>query len=236
MPDDRADRNAAEPTRGHRKKERTRRLLIDSAVQVIAERGEAFTISDVVAHAEVSNGTFYNYFDDRDALIDQVVPEALAGFAADAALIAPDEDPAMRMATISALALERAAATPGMMKVLLRLDAVQQAIAEGEVVQHLRVDLEAGAAGGRFQFNSIDTALDVVIGTLLLAARRIVAAAESAAASGGQPGPDDDRAYNRNLIEQLLRSLGVTGDEANSIAKLAVARAGQLIDDVLAQL
>jgi AcrR family transcriptional regulator len=57
-------------SRGHKKRELTRHQLIAAGIAVLAEKGEALTISDVVARAEVSNGTFYNYFTDRDELID----------------------------------------------------------------------------------------------------------------------------------------------------------------------
>ena len=49
---------------------------------VFAERGyEATSVEVLAERAGVSNGTFYNYFDDREALVDAVVPEVLAGFA-----------------------------------------------------------------------------------------------------------------------------------------------------------
>ena len=51
------------------KRERTRRKLLDAGMHVIAERGEALTATDVVAAADVSNGTFYNHFIDRDDFI-----------------------------------------------------------------------------------------------------------------------------------------------------------------------
>jgi AcrR family transcriptional regulator len=62
----------ARPSRGHKKRERTRHQLIAAGLAVPTEKGEALTISHVVARAEVSNGTFYhyNYFADRDELID----------------------------------------------------------------------------------------------------------------------------------------------------------------------
>ena len=47
-------------TRGHKKRERTRNQLIAAALRVFAQKGGALTVSDVVAEAEDSNGTFYN--------------------------------------------------------------------------------------------------------------------------------------------------------------------------------
>ena len=57
-------------TRGHKKKARTRQLLLDTALEVLAEQGEGFTVADLASRAGVSHGTFYNYFSDRDQLIE----------------------------------------------------------------------------------------------------------------------------------------------------------------------
>ena len=84
-------------TRGFKKKERTRRQLVEAGVRVLAARGEGLTVSDVVAEAEVSNGTFYNYFPDREVFIDAVAEHSALALAADAAK-RPIEDPAERFA------------------------------------------------------------------------------------------------------------------------------------------
>jgi AcrR family transcriptional regulator len=210
------DQTVEQPrTRGHKKKARTRRQLLAAAVDVIAERGEGFTVSDVVANAGVSNGTFYNYFDDRDQLIDAIVPEVLAAFAAEGAVTVLDDDPATRFATITALAFARASAAPDVTRVVLRLEAVQEAIRAGEVVAHLRSDLAEGSASGRFDVVDVDAALDVVVGSILMAARRLV---------------DDVMAdaYPAQVIELLLCGLGLDRAEANTIAEAAVTRAARL--------
>ncbi|MDA0959191.1 MAG: TetR/AcrR family transcriptional regulator [Proteobacteria bacterium] len=49
-------------TIGKKKRERTRGALLDSAISVFASKGyEATRISDITAHADLANGTFYNY-------------------------------------------------------------------------------------------------------------------------------------------------------------------------------
>ncbi len=200
------------PTRGHKKKARTRSQLIAAAVDVIAERGEAFSVSDIVSRAGVASGTFYNYFTDREELIDAVVPEVLASFAAESAAAVIHEDPALRFATISAMALGRAAVSPHEIKALLRLDAVQKAILDGGVAGHLHDDLAIGIRAGRFEVSDGPAAVDVIVGSLLLAARRIVDGAV-------------DGDYRRNVITQLLCSLGITHDEATTLASQAMDEA-----------
>jgi AcrR family transcriptional regulator len=75
-------KEAREPrTRGHKKKERTRRHLIAAGLRVLGEKGQGLTVSDVVAEAEVSNGTFYNYFADRDELLEELAEHSVLSLA-----------------------------------------------------------------------------------------------------------------------------------------------------------
>ena len=204
-------------TRGHKQRERTRRRLVAAAVEVIGERGEAFSIGDVTQRAGVSNGTFYNYFDDRAALVDGMVPEVLADFAATSAASVSDDDPAVRFATITALVLRRAVTDPGRMRALVRLDAVYDAIVDGRALGHLRDDLAAGAASGRFDVDPDDAIVDVVVGTQLLAVRRIV---DQRAAPG----------FESRVVARLLGALGLGGAEADAIARDAVNAAALITD------
>jgi AcrR family transcriptional regulator len=199
-------------TRGHKKRERTRRLLIDAAVEVIAHKGETFTFSDISAQAGVASGTIYNYFSTRDELIDAVVPQVLGAFGAESAAAFPDTDPVTRFATITALALRRAEVAPEEMSVLLRLDRVQRAVVNSDVLAHLRADLAAGADTGRFHGTIDDATVDVVIGALFFSARRII------------DGPVGD-GYRTRVVAQLLRSLGLQPAHAEALAAEAVATA-----------
>ncbi len=213
-----ASPSAGEPrTRGYKKKERTRRQLVAAAIDVIAERGESFTVNDVTNRAGLSNGTFYNYFDDRNELIDAVVPEVIRAFAVASATTVAEDDPAIRFATITALALRRAAASPDEIRVMLRLEAVQQTIVDAPALDPLRADLRDGVTTGRFAVGPDGPIIDVIVGGLLVAARRIV-----------DDGADD--AYAAGVVAHLLRSLGVDDAEARELAAEAVA-ATLSIDD-----
>ncbi|MGB0113883.1 MAG: TetR/AcrR family transcriptional regulator [Ilumatobacteraceae bacterium] len=196
-------------TRGHKKKARTRARLIDAAVRVIAQQGEAFTIGQITAEAGVAHGTFYNYFDDRDAVIDAVVPEVLGGIATSSGASVTARDPAVRFATITAIALQRAAETPERVRVVLRLDAVHDAVGSSPAFDQLRADIAVGAATGRFSVDADGPTIDVVVGAMIFAARRI---------TDGDVGDD----YVTAVVAQLLRSLGLSGDEAVSVAERAV--------------
>lgn len=57
------------------KLEETRRSLFAAAVEVIAEDGyAAASIDKIVGRADVAKGTFYNYFETRQDLFDQLLP------------------------------------------------------------------------------------------------------------------------------------------------------------------
>ena len=188
-------------TRGHKKKARTRQLLLDTALEVIAKQGENFSVADLVGRAGVSHGTFYNYFTDREQLVDALVPHIVGRFAERLAVEVTVADPAARFARISAGALEAALREPQTIRVALRLDAVQRGLLVGSPLAHLRQDLADGYAAGRFSGPLDAGTLDVVLGTLLLAARRVA---------------DGERslAYRRSVLCRLLQALGVAADEA----------------------
>jgi AcrR family transcriptional regulator len=196
-------------TRGHKKKERTRRLLLDTAQAVVADRGEAFSISDITARAGVSNGTFYNYFADRDALLAELVDDVVTRFTDERAASTEIDDPAERFATITADALATVAAEPDLARVSLRLDQVRSALLDGGPFGHLRQDLAAGQTEGRFAAGPDDATIDVVVGGILTATRRI--------ADG-----DADRGYRVAVVRRLLVALGVDGAEAVALAERAV--------------
>ncbi|MFJ8943027.1 TetR/AcrR family transcriptional regulator [Streptomyces sp. NPDC102395] len=61
-----------------RKKEETRRLLLEGAARLFKERGfEDTTVADIAAHANVSVRTFFRYFESKEALL---LPDGLEVF------------------------------------------------------------------------------------------------------------------------------------------------------------
>lgn len=57
------------------KLDETRRALLSAAIGVVGEEGyPAATVAKIAARAEVAAGTFYNYFDSRQDLFDQLLP------------------------------------------------------------------------------------------------------------------------------------------------------------------
>ena len=196
-------------TRGHKKKARTRQLLLDTALDVLAEQGEAFTVADLAGRAGVSHGTFYNYFTDREQLVEALVPHIVSRFAEQMAAAVTDTDPAARFARITANGFDMAVREPQTMRVALRLDAVQQGLLTDGPLAQFGQDLTEGFATGRFAGSLDDGSLDLVLGTLLFSARRIV---------DGEHSPE----YRISILRRVLEALGIDADEAATLAAGAV--------------
>jgi AcrR family transcriptional regulator len=201
-----ADTTLDPNSRGHRKREKTRGQLIEAGLRVLAERGDALTASDVVAEADVSNGTFYNYFTDRDDLVDALAAHLLMTLA-EAAASEPTSDPALRFAVASGRVLQRAAEDPTWGRVVLRL--MTRGAVHDNVDRYLREDLAAGFEQGRFDTGADDANTDQVLGLMVMTIRRIVE---------GQARPD----AAQRAVERGLCALGVAREEASQLAATAL--------------
>ena len=197
-------RNDAEAprTRGYRKKERTRRQLVEAGLRVLAEKGQGLTVSDVVAEAEVSNGTFYNYFVDRDELIQALAEHSMLSLAASVAE-EPIDDPARRFATGTMAVLLRAREDPTWARVMLWM--VSRPDSGVDVGRYLREDLAEGLARGRFDVGPDPAALDQVVGLIVMTIRRMVE---------GEAGPS----VLERAVERGLRAVGLSAAESARIA------------------
>ena len=205
--------SSAPPTRGHKKRERTRLLLLDAATDVLAARGDGFSLTELTDAAGVSHGTFYNYFDGRDELLAALVPHIVGQFAERMAADVSDDDAAVRFARISAAALAVAIEEPELVRVALRVDDVQRGLLADGPLSHLRQDLSDGFAAGRFACPPDTGTLDVLLGALRLAIRRIA-------------GGEHTAAYRQSVLSRLLQSLGIDDTEAGQIATAAVGADG----------
>jgi AcrR family transcriptional regulator len=64
-----------------RRRQRTRKLLQQAAIELILEKGyDAVTIQDITDHADLGRGTFYLYFTDKEDIVWQTVRGILDEF------------------------------------------------------------------------------------------------------------------------------------------------------------
>jgi AcrR family transcriptional regulator len=63
--------------RRERRRERTRRALLESALSLFSERGiYATRLEDITQRADLGKGAFYNYFESKDSLVAELLSEA----------------------------------------------------------------------------------------------------------------------------------------------------------------
>lgn len=189
------------------KRERTRAKLISAGLEVLARRGEALTAADVVAEAEVSNGTFYNHFEDRDAFLKVLGKESLRALITASAEATAGEDPAWRFAVATAKVLRAGRAKPLWARAVLRLAEWGEPPQE-ELAHYLRADLREGLEKGRFRFGDDPVTMDIVVGTIMATLRRMSAT-------------EGDAPCLALTTQRLLELLGLAQEEAEALSEQA---------------
>ena len=191
------------------KRERTRAKLIAAGFQVLADRGDALTASDVAAEADVANGTFYNHFLDREDFIATLARESLKAITSDSAEDTGGADPAWRFAVATTRVLQAAVQQPLWGRAVLRLSECPTP-PHAAVQRHLREDLASGLSAGRFTHGDDPVTVDLVTGTLISALRRITTDVDAV----------DDQTIPA-VVTRLLEAIGIDRAEAASLADSA---------------
>ncbi|MFJ3368301.1 TetR/AcrR family transcriptional regulator [Pseudomonas sp. NPDC086251] len=198
---------APEPlTRGHKKRERTRRGLVDAALRLVARKevGE-IALLEVAAEAEVSNGTIYNYFRTRDEVLEAVGIAMAAEFSdAISVLNADVQCGAQRLSIGVRMFVCRAAADHQWANALLRIIHFDQAM-RSRLAGHVLGDLRDGLRAGIFAYVDEGIALDMVLSCTTGAMRAVV---EGRAVAE----------HDLRVAEMVLQALGVTPAKARKIA------------------
>jgi AcrR family transcriptional regulator len=203
----RATASTSSPSRGARRRERTREALLDGAGVVFARKGlDASTIAEITEQADVGFGSFYNHFASKEEIAEAVLTRSIEqqGQALER-LSAQLEDPAEVVSVAHRHFVRRAASDPDWARVLIRLD-VSHRVAQAALGAHARRDLARGIAQGRFRVGDPEVALWSAGGALLAVMRAVLDGTL-------QPGADSHHAEN------VLRMLGVPLEEAARIAR-----------------
>lgn len=151
------------PRVAQKKREVMRGKLLEAAMRVFAaSSGSTIVIDDVIREADVSRGTFYNYFTSLDEVVvaigqgltDQMTTDILPVY---------DilTDPCQRVAVASRIFLIRALLDPQWAGFVTRVDAWQH---NSLVAEYMSRDLENGQASGDFSIGRIDAATDFLMG------------------------------------------------------------------------
>lgn len=179
------------------KRERTRAILLNSALDLVARQGmETVKISEITKHAGLANGTFYNYFADRDEIIWEVsfgiakeigrqIDEEMSGI----------EDAVERVLTATTAFIDIAVVQPEWGAVVIS-SSQHTSEMRSDVTKFLRADLQRGLDQGRFSV-MLDQYLLDQIGSLIIVCIR----------TRLEEGADAD--LTRRACDYILRLLGV---------------------------
>lgn len=189
------------------KRDRTRRQLLDAAVKVFASRGvEAGSVQEIAAVAGVANGTFYNYFPTKEAILEVAATHFGVGFCElISASYAHIVDGAERMAIGGRRYMLLALEQPQMARFIMSV-ASQSSIWDEQIRPYVHADLMLGIRQKRFHVASKDAAMDMINGTNMAAIHSLVA---------GRAG----RTHVTATAATILRGLGMTPKEADEIAR-----------------
>ncbi|MBA6436982.1 TetR/AcrR family transcriptional regulator [Streptomyces sp. GMR22] len=158
------------PSRGERRKLRTRAALIEAAQEIYSQRGDFdVSIQQITEAADVGFGSFYNHFSSKAELLEAAIAEALETHAAWLeGLLADVDDPAVVFATSMRLTGRLIRTHPRMARVMMNMNS-RGALLEASYghAAHARRDIEAAIDAGRFAVEDVRVALACATGCLL---------------------------------------------------------------------
>ena len=200
-------RTAPHPDRHTRRREQTRRRLLDAARALFARQGvENTRINEITDEADVGFGSFYNHFDSKETIVEAVVGEAVAAQGDAVASVTADlDDPAEVVAAAHRYFVNLARSNPEWGWLLIRLDASQK-IGLRALGPFARRDLERGIRAGRFRVPNKRVALFAAGGALLGVMGDVLE---------GHAPKDADRHH----AEGVLRMFGLAAEDAAEVAR-----------------
>jgi AcrR family transcriptional regulator len=193
------------PSRGTRRRARTRQKLTDAAAVLIAEKGvSGLRIQEITERADVALGSFYNHFESKEDLVEAVVADTIDVRAqAIVAQMASIEDPAEVVSFACRRVIRIAYDDPELAWLFVHLDRAD-VLFEAMVLPYWMETLERGIAAGRFDIGDTHIALTGVTGGALAVMRAVL---------DRRYGGDADSVF----AEGVLRSLGLNRADAREI-------------------
>lgn len=198
---------SGESTRIARRKLLTRRRLTAAASRLIAEKGvAALRLREIAAVADIGFGSFYNYFDSKEDLVEAVATELTSEIASQLAMQASRfNDPAESASAAHRWFVRNAATEPQTAWLIVNLDRADVVFQDALAGYGKRL-LEHGVACGRFRPMDVDTALTSFIGATIAVTRAVLEQRLGADAE-------------TSSAEVLLGALGLTAQDAHNIAR-----------------
>ncbi|GAB3837441.1 TetR/AcrR family transcriptional regulator [Dactylosporangium cerinum] len=203
-----AQQTSDAPNRLERRKASTRAALVRAAQTFIAAGRLNAPILELTQAADVGMGSFYNHFNSREQLFDAAVEDALERHGALLDELTQDlDDPAHVFAQSFRLTGRLHRRSPELSRVLLT-DGLALATSDKGLAPRARRDITDGVRTGRFSVRDPELAMVIVAGAALCLGQLL----------HDQPERDDAEATDQ-VTEDLLRMLGLPGDQAHEICQ-----------------
>ena len=198
--------------KGNRQWRRTRAALLAAGEQLFADRPvDGVTVDQIVMAADVGKGSFYNHFEDKDALAraihDRVQEDVESGVRACNASIT---DPAQRIVRGFCWFVAYARSHPHRLQTIMRL-ADERTFAQSPLNVQLAAEMQNGIDKGSLYGVDIQTAVLVMSGLSRATLVHLTGDGKDQSAQG----------VAASVGHALLRALGIADQEAKEIAREA---------------
>lgn len=199
---------AAKPNRAQRRRMKTREKLIGAGRELFAKRGvDATTIEDITETADVGRGSFYNFFDTKESLVEAIVADLIDGLARmESAIEMEFDDPLTALAITLRSALHIITTDEVLAWFIVRTQTISGAVSDIFLAATSAL-IQRGIERGQFKVKDPDVATILLGGGFL-------AVLEMALLRRIPPEATDE------VIEQLIRGLGVTPAALRKVASL----------------
>lgn len=159
--------NTASASRTDRRKERTRAALLAAGRQFLADGRTTVSIQEITAAADVGFGSFYNHFEDKQALFEAAVEATLdTWMAMRDEMVAGYDDPAEVFAVSFRMLGRLQRRAPELTSALLNAG-VGVLTRDHGLAPRAREDIVAATQAGRFDVPDPDAALMMTGGAML---------------------------------------------------------------------
>lgn len=191
------------------KREKMRRKLVECALVVFSRKGvESAVVDEVIALAEVSRGTFYNYFKSNEELLVAVVEEMgdeLFWLIEQA--VGATKNPLERMSTAVRLTLHTARRYPRFGNFFVRSNITANPTSS-LAHQFLERDLGEAIRLGKVKHAQTEIAIDFIVGATLGGIQALLSRSK------------DIATYPEQLVFHILLGLGATAVTASKLVEL----------------
>ena len=193
-------------TRGHKKKARTRKQLIEAAMRIYARQGAAeLALNQLAEEAGLSNGTVYNYFRSKEEVLDAVGISLAEELSVEVTALSRDltsgaERIAVGVRSFMLHAIQDPQWANALVSVVHYAEGMRSLLAA-----NVRSDLQLGAKQGDLHYENEELAMLMVV-SITTGAMQALSEAEM---------PDD---YDCIVAEMVLMALGLERKNARASA------------------